>query len=101
MAIVNLMWQRGLICLAIILSFCVSVVAFVPAGGGPYTAVYGPASALRAQRSILLLVLAIGFVSTVFALLAAPGSSTSELPAAVRGPAQPFPASDLSSSLRC
>jgi hypothetical protein len=77
------MWQRGLVCLAILLSVCVSTVALLPVGPGPYTAVYGPASALRAQRALLLLVLAISFVATVFALLAALGSSESPFRAAI------------------
>ena len=70
MAILECMWQRGLVFLAILLSACLSVVVFLPVGSGPYTAVYGPASALRAQRAILLLVLAISFVTAVVAPIA-------------------------------
>ncbi len=96
------MLQRGLICLAILLSLCVSVVAFLPVGAGPYTAIYGPASALRAQRALLLLVLAIGFTSLEFEVLFAIGSFGSPCAADGRRFA-PGLCSDpaLSISLRC
>jgi len=72
------MWRRGLIWLAIVVTISVACIGFVPVGTGPYTAVYGPASALRAQRALLLLALAISFLSTVFRVLAQPSSSHSE-----------------------
>lgn len=75
MAIVKCMCKRGLICLAIVVSVCLVGIAFLPAGSGPYTAVYGPASALRAQRAVLLLALAISYLAMVFAVLSALGSS--------------------------
>jgi len=95
------MWQRGLICLAMFLGVCVSFVAFVPAGPGPYTVVYGPASALRAQRAMLLLLLAIGFVSAVLALLAAASAAEFE-PVTATSPG-PFFGEDsaLPLALRC
>jgi hypothetical protein len=101
MSILECMCQRGMIFLAIMLSACVSMVAFLPAGPGPYTAVYGPASALRAQRAVLLLALAISFVSTVFLLLAALGSFELPSRAATGLEHQLYPAPTLSSSLRC
>ena len=72
------MWRRGLICLAIVIGVCLAGVAFLPAGAGPYTAVYGPASTLRAQRAVLLLALAISFLAAVIAVAAAPRSSQCE-----------------------
>jgi len=95
------MWQRGLVCLAIILSICVSTVALLPAGPGPYTAVYGPASALRAQRAILMLVLAISFVAAVAALLAALGAAESSFRAAIHPVQRLCPSPIPSTSLRC
>lgn len=71
MAILECMLQRVLICLAIVIGVCLAGVWFLPAGAGPYTAVYGPASALRAQRAILLLALTISFLASLFGLLIA------------------------------
>jgi hypothetical protein len=95
------MWQRGLVWLAILLSLCVAAVGFLPFGTGPYTAVYGPASALRAQRALLLLALAISFLATIFALLAALGSSESAFELPLSLVQQPRSSLALSSSLRC
>jgi len=95
------MWERGLICLAIVVSICLAGVVFLPAGTGPYTAVYGPASALRAQRAVLLLALAISFLTTVSLSLAAFVSFLSVF----SGPLVPFEellsAVPLTPSLRC
>jgi hypothetical protein len=101
MAILECMWQRGLIWLAIVLSVCVASVGFLPFGAGPYTAVYGPASALRAQRAILLLALAISFISTAFALLAALGCSESDFLDAAVLVRQLCSSSTPAHSLRC
>jgi len=53
------MRERGLITLTIIASVCIASIGLVPMGCGPYTAVHGPLSALRAQRAFLLLSFAI------------------------------------------
>jgi len=96
------MWERGLISLAVIVCVCIASVAFLPFGSGPYTAVYGPTSALRAQRVLQLLV----FVLAHFALL--PGAFQS-IVVFTRGPVVPVAApiseipslSSLTCSLRC
>jgi len=95
------MWERGLICLAIVVSVCLAGIAFLPAGTGPYTAVYGPATALRAQRAVLLLSLAISFVSTVFLVLAAFGSSLLGIPGSFISAGDDLPLASLSAGLRC
>jgi len=101
MAILEGMWQRGLIWLAILVSLCVASVGFLPFGAGPYTAVYGPASALRAHRANLLLAIAISFLSTICALIAALGSSELAFPPALSPDSQPPSSLTLCSSLRC
>ena len=101
MAILECMLSRRVLWLAIVLSLCVASAGFLPVGVGPYTAVYGPASALRAQRAILLLALAISFLSARFAELAALGA----LEAAIfhtAAPARRFcPSSPMAGTLRC
>ena len=95
------MCKRGLIGVAILVSIAVASVGFLPVGAGPYTTVYGPASALRAQRALLLLVLAIGFVSAVFAVLAVPGSFRSESFDPLLALGESPSSAPLSCSLRC
>jgi len=56
------MRERGLITLTIIASVCITSLGLVPMGAGPYTAVHGPVSALRAQRAFLLLAFAVASV---------------------------------------
>jgi len=75
--------------------------AFLPAGTAPYSAVYGPASALRAQRAVLLLALAISFLSTVFGVLAALGLFLSEFPGLLVSLRACVSAAPLSAGLRC
>jgi len=53
------MWERGFFVVAIMACVCVASLALVPIGAGPYTAVHGPITALRAQRAILLLVFSV------------------------------------------
>jgi len=95
------MWQRRFFWLAIVLSLSVASAGFLPAGVGPYTAVYGPASALRAQRAILLLTLATNFVSVVFVVLTAAGPEESGILDAVIPVHLLASPSPLASSLRC
>lgn len=95
------MWERGLICLAIVISVCLASIPFLPVGSGPYTAVYGPASALRAQRALLLLVLAISFLSLVFAVLSALGSSQLDSPSFLIPDRELDSPSPLLAGLRC
>ena len=95
------MWERGLICLAIVLSVCLAGIAFLPAGSGPYTAVYGPASALRAQRAVQLLALAISYVSVVFTVLAALGSNLVEFFGLLVPTGEVVEAVPTSAGLRC
>jgi len=56
------MWERCLLVLAIVASICLASLALVPAGCGPYPAVHGPVSALRAQRAFRMLVFAVAAV---------------------------------------
>jgi hypothetical protein len=56
------MRDRGLIPLFIIASVCITSLGLVPMGAGPYTAVHGPVTALRAQRAFLLLAYAVASV---------------------------------------
>ena len=95
------MWERGLMYLAIVVSICLVGVAFLPAGAGPYTAVYGPASALRAQRAVLLLTLVIGFLTTVSLVLTAFVSFLSEFSGPLVSLKELLSAAPLSPSLRC
>jgi len=87
--------------LAIVVSICLVGVAFLPAGAGPYTAVYGPASALRAQRAVLLLTLVIGFLTTVSLVLTAFVSFLSEFSGPLVSLKELLSAAPLSPSLRC
>ena len=87
--------------LAIVVSICLVGVAFIPAGAGPYTAVYGPASALRAQRAVLLLALVIGFLTTVSLVLTAFVSFLSEFSGPLVPSEELLSAAPLSPSLRC
>ncbi|HMD30995.1 MAG TPA: hypothetical protein VKG84_03730 [Candidatus Acidoferrales bacterium] len=94
--------QRGLLPFLIVVCVCLASIALLPAGAGPYTAVYGPASAFRAQRAILLLWFAL--VSLVTLAAAFVGAlrtlSGSFLPFAAGGAADPL-MPPLSCSLRC
>jgi len=65
---IKCMRDGGLIPLLIIASVCITSLGLVPMGAGPYTAVHGPLSALRAQRAFLLLAYA---VAAMFWLAAA------------------------------
>jgi hypothetical protein len=96
------MSERGLISLAIIICVCIMSIALLPAGTAPYTAVYGPASALRAQRAFLLLAFAVASVLW----LAAAWALTRFFPLSALGPVidPSRRAADFSSvpcSLRC
>jgi len=88
------MWERGLLILTLVAGVSLASLALIPIGCGPYTAVHGPLSALRAQRAFLLLAyavasvlwLAAAWVSTPFFPLSAlgpvedPGAGAVELP---------------------
>ena len=94
--------ERGLISLVIVVCVCVASIAFLPFGAGPYTAVYGPTSALRAQRAFLLLAFVLAFVPLLAAIFTGAATSPS-------GPAFPVAGfevettghSHLTSTLRC
>jgi len=92
--------RRGLLSLLLIGCVCLASIAFLPFGAGPYTAVYGPTSALRAQRALALLwfvLLVLAEVATRAAvLLVHLGRSLSALTAAPEF-APPAPLS----ALRC
>jgi hypothetical protein len=51
------MWQRGLLGLLLAAGLLLAGWGLVHVGCGPYTVVYGPATALRAQRAFLFLTL--------------------------------------------
>jgi hypothetical protein len=51
------MSERGLFVLLLATSLLLAGLALVQVGCGPYSVVYGPASALRAQRAFLFLTL--------------------------------------------
>jgi len=51
------MWRWGLFALILAASLLLAGLSLVPAGCGPYSVVYGPATALRAQRAFLFLTL--------------------------------------------
>jgi hypothetical protein len=59
---IKCMRDRGLIPFVIIVSVCIASLGLVPVGCGPYTAVHGPLSGLRAQRGFLLLAFAVASV---------------------------------------
>jgi hypothetical protein len=59
---IKCMRDRGLIPFVIIASVCITSLGLVPMGAGPYTAVHGPVTALRAQRAFLLLSFAVAAV---------------------------------------
>jgi len=101
MAILECVLQRGLISLAIVIGVCLAGVVFLPAGAGPYTAVYGPASALRAQRAILLLALTICFLASLSALLVVFVSIVFPFRARKSLISPLSPGSAFSSTLRC
>jgi hypothetical protein len=99
---IGCMPERGLICLAIIVCVCVASIAFLPFGAGPYTAVYGPASALRARRAFVVLTFVLAFVS----LLASIFTGAATAPCGPIFPVAGFEAeatgpSSLTSILRC
>jgi hypothetical protein len=95
------MRERVFVSLAIVLCLCLTGIAFLPAGSGPYSAVYGPASALRAQRAVLLLALAIGFASMVTAALSALSSSQSDSFGSLVPVRECCSVSTMTSGLRC
>ena len=51
------MWERSLFALLIAAGVLLAGLWLVPVGCGPYTVVYGPTTALRAQRAMLFLTL--------------------------------------------
>lgn len=65
---IGCMPHRGLFPLFVVIAVCLASIAFLPFGAGPYTAVYGPTSALRAQRAVALLWFAIVFLAAIVAL---------------------------------
>jgi len=85
------MWERGLFVLLLAASLLLAGLALVQVGCGPYSVVYGPASALRAQRAILFLTL----VWTALGALACAGVSI----CAFCSPRQARPAGASDSSL--
>jgi hypothetical protein len=96
------MRDGGLFPFVIIVSVCIASLGLVPVGSGPYTAVHGPLSALRAQRGFLLLAFAVASVlwlaaAWVFSRFMAMGALGPDVDA---GPeAAEF--SSVSCSLRC
>ncbi len=84
----------------IVLILCVGAMALFPVAHGPYSAVHGPTTTMRARRLLLMLRSAMALAAATLRSLLAPGA-TSILAVVPMTSTQFLAAASASSPLRC